>query len=101
MAPRPRRFKTVAITITHGQDEYISTQTDGLRDKSRWIRDAINMRMLAEANAQVSFTKKFQTEAMKDALEVAKNTIESQPSIGNTTRSKPAPASDAGTPVEG
>lgn len=101
MAPRPRRFKTIAITVTHGQDEYISAQTEGLRDKSRWVRDAINMRMLAEANAQVSFSKKFTNEAMKDALEVAQTTINSERSVGNFTRPKPTPNNDPGTPVEG
>lgn len=101
MAPRPRRFKTVAVTITYGQDEYITAQTQGLRDKSRWVRDAISMRMLAEANAQVSFSKKFHTEAMKDALEVAQNTVATNPSIGNTSRPKLETDSNSGTPVEG
>lgn len=101
MGQRPRRFKTVAITITQGQIEYIDSQTHGLRDKSRWIRDAISMRMLAEASAQVEFSNKYRSEALKDALEVAQNTILSKQPARNIAGAKPAPNSNPRTSVEG
>lgn len=57
------------------------------------------MRMLAEANAQVGFVEKYRTQVMKDALEVAQNTIDPK-HTGNPDSSGYETHSDTGVTVE-
>jgi hypothetical protein len=82
-----KRFETVAITVTQGQLDYITQQTQGLRDRSRWIRDAISMRMMAETNKQVNFAKDYSTKVLNDAIEVAQDKLDEGKYNGNPVSS--------------
>lgn len=82
-----KRFATVAITLTQGQFDYINAQTQGLRERSRWIRDAISMRMMAEANKQVNFAKDYSTRVLNDAIEVAQDKLHEPKHVGSVVDS--------------
>lgn len=83
-----RRLQTVALTLSIGQIEYIKQQTAGLRERSRWIRDAINMRIVAEGSKQVQFVNNYKTEVFNNALEIAQDKLKLSPNSGHPDSAK-------------